>query len=118
MVKQVIVIRKDLKMRRGKEIAQGAHVAKKFLIERPTQRTVAEHHWFNDCNMKTVCCYVNSEAELKGVFDNAVKSNIQVYPQIDAGKTEFNGEPTLTCIALGPEYEDIIDKVTGNLKLY
>jgi len=32
--KQVIVIRKDLKMRRGKEIAQGAHASIAFLTAR------------------------------------------------------------------------------------
>jgi len=32
--KQVIVIRRDLKMRRGKEIAQGAHASTAWLAER------------------------------------------------------------------------------------
>ena len=32
--KQVIVIRKDLKMRRGKEIAQGCHAAMAFITRR------------------------------------------------------------------------------------
>ena len=31
--KQVIAIRKDLKMRRGKEIAQGSHASMAFLTE-------------------------------------------------------------------------------------
>ena len=31
--KQVIVIRRDLRMRRGKEIAQGAHAATAWLAE-------------------------------------------------------------------------------------
>ncbi|MGZ3423232.1 MAG: peptidyl-tRNA hydrolase, partial [Polyangiales bacterium] len=34
MVKQVIVVRRDLKMRRGKEIAQGSHASMAFLTER------------------------------------------------------------------------------------
>ena len=33
MIKQVIVIRRDLKMRRGKEIAQGAHASVSFLVK-------------------------------------------------------------------------------------
>jgi PTH2 family peptidyl-tRNA hydrolase len=36
-IKQVIVIRKDLKMRRGKEIAQGAHAAMAWLTNRLRQ---------------------------------------------------------------------------------
>ena len=31
-MKQVIIIRKDLKMRRGKEIAQGSHASMAFLL--------------------------------------------------------------------------------------
>lgn len=118
MVKQVIVMRKDLKMRRGKEIAQGAHAAIKFLVERPKQRTVAEEHWFNECDQKTVCLYVNSEQELEDLYKRCCKSNVQVYIQTDTGKTEFNGVSTNTCIAIGPEYEELVDKITGSLKLY
>jgi peptidyl-tRNA hydrolase len=33
-MKQVIVMRKDLKMRRGKEIAQGAHASMAFLAKK------------------------------------------------------------------------------------
>jgi PTH2 family peptidyl-tRNA hydrolase len=36
---------------------------------------------------------------------------------IDSGKTEFGGVPTKTCLAIGPDYSEKIDKVTGNLKL-
>jgi PTH2 family peptidyl-tRNA hydrolase len=123
MVKQVIVMRKDLKMRRGKEIAQGAHASIKFLVDRPIERSVAEHHWFETCGQKTVCCYVNSEQELMDVFNKAKTAKVQVYLQTDAGKTEFKNDkgepvPTVTCLAIGPEYSELVDKITGDLKLY
>ena len=35
-IKQVILIRKDLTMRRGKEIAQGSHASMAFLVEQLT----------------------------------------------------------------------------------
>ena len=38
LTKQVIVIRRDLKMRRGKEIAQGAHASMLWLADRVIQR--------------------------------------------------------------------------------
>jgi PTH2 family peptidyl-tRNA hydrolase len=36
---------------------------------------------------------------------------------VDAGLTEFNGVPTKTCIAIGPNWSDEIDEITGHLKL-
>lgn len=122
MVKQVIVIRKDLRMRRGKEIAQGVHAAIKFLKSRPTERTVAEEHWFEN-NEKTICLQVNSEQELMSIHTQCKEAGLMVYLQLDAGKTEFKDEegnpvPTYTCLAIGPEYSSAIDPITQNLKLY
>jgi PTH2 family peptidyl-tRNA hydrolase len=36
----------------------------------------------------------------------------------DAGLTEFGGVPTYTAVAIGPDYDDRIDPVTGDLELY
>ena len=36
----------------------------------------------------------------------------------DAGHTEFDGVPTLTCCAIGPDDEAKIDPITGELSLY
>lgn len=122
MVKQVIVIRKDLRMRRGKEIAQGCHAAIKFLKSRPTERTVAEEHWFEN-GEKTICLQVNSEEELMSIHTQCKEVGLMVYLQLDAGKTEFKDEegnpvPTYTCLAIGPEYSSAIDPITQMLKLY
>ncbi len=122
MVKQVIVMRKDLRMRRGKEIAQGCHAALNFLIDRPTQRTVAEDHWFAH-NQKTVCVVVNSEQELMDIYEQCKSASIMCYLQQDAGKTEFkdddgNPVPTYTCLAIGPVYSEKVDPITGSMKLY
>ncbi len=122
MVKQIIVMRKDLRMRRGKEIAQGCHAAIKFLIDRPTQRTVAEDHWFAH-HQKTVCVVVNSEQELMDIYEQCKKASIMCYLQQDAGKTEFkddegNPVPTYTCLAIGPVYSEKVDPITGLMKLY
>ncbi len=35
----------------------------------------------------------------------------------DRGDTEFHGEPTVTCIAIGPGEDSDIDEITGHLKL-
>ena len=133
-VKQVIVIRRDLKMRRGKEIAQGSHASLAFLTtrlhtvqidesndKRPIYGTAniskAELQWIRDAFTK-VCCRVDSEAELDKVYEDAKAAGLEVHLIEDSGRTEFGGVPTKTCLAIGPDYCDKIDKVTGNLELY
>jgi len=119
-VKQVIVIRKDLKMRRGKEIAQGSHASISFLTRAAqTNRKLspAENYWVNS-NFKKVCLCVDSEDELLELHKTAQKIGLESHLVTDSGLTEFNGVPTNTCIAIGPDYAEIIDQVTGKLKLY
>lgn len=128
MVKQIIVIRKDLKMRRGKEIAQGSHASMKWIVDRiaeyqaykfsePPRFTEAEQEWLSGKFTK-VCLQVNSEAELLAICEIARDVNIQCSLITDAGATEFHGVPTNTCCALGPDHAEIIDPITSHLKLY
>lgn len=119
-IKQVIVMRKDLNMRRGKEIAQGAHasmafVSKKLLAVEPL--SVVEREWLEGLFTK-ICVRVNSEAELLAVAASARGIGVRAEVIIDSGKTEFAGVPTMTCLALGPDLSEKIDKVTGALPLY
>lgn len=60
---------------------------------------------------------VDSEAELDEIFQKAVDANLYVGMIVDAGLTEFNGVPTKTCLAIGPEWSEDIDKITSHLKL-
>jgi len=122
----VIVMRKDLNMRKGKMIAQGGHSVLKFLIdhneaERPDELLVklspAEIDWMFNGAFAKIAVGVDSEEELRELMFKAELADIEVNPIIDAGRTEFNGVPTLTCAAFGPDYVDVIDKVTGHLKL-
>lgn len=127
--KQVIVIRRDLKMRRGKEIAQGAHASMAWLRQRimphltpagradQVQISEAELAWL-ELSMRKVTVKVGSEAELLDVYDKALGAGLVVHMITDRGLTEFGGTPTRTCLAVGPDYDDLIDPVTGDLELY
>lgn len=119
--KQVIVIRKDLKMRRGKEIAQGAHAAMAFLTRRLGDGTgfptVAQSEWL-ESSFKKVTLQVDSERELMEIAAAARKAGVECHVITDSGATEFGGVPTKTCLALGPDYDECIDPITGHLKLY
>ena len=118
-VKQVIVVRKDLKMRRGKEIAQSCHASISFLTRKlqfSKKFTAAESEWINNGFTK-ICLYVNSEQELLDIHAKALAANLESHLITDSGLTEFNGVPTKTCLAIGPDLASEIDKITGNLKL-
>ena len=132
-MKQVIVIRKDLKMRRGKEIAQGAHASISFLSKRVReclrhetehglnlhflQLSDAEKAWIRG-SFKKICCIVRSEEELLELHEKALEAGLTSSLIQDSGKTEFHDEPTHTCLAIGPDEDEKINKITGHLVLY
>lgn len=123
-IKQVIVMRHDLKMRRGKQIAQGAHASMSFLTLRLQKYghtslancSSAERAWLTGAFAK-VCCRVDSEEELMEIHDKAVEAGLEVHLITDSGKTEFHGQPTRTCLAIGPDDAEKIDEITGHLQL-
>jgi len=129
LTKQVIVIRRDLKMRRGKEIAQGAHAAEAWLADRVLENmrpngsvarlalSPAEQAWLTT-SFRKVTVKVNSEEELMATYQKALEAGLVVHLITDRGLTEFGGIPTRTCLAVGPDYDDLIDPVTGDLELY
>jgi len=136
-VKQVIVVRKDLKMRRGKEIAQSCHASIAFLtrqIQGATPLKPEKHRsdgsnlfvvnisleaqaWI-DSNFAKICVRVNSEEELIDIYKKAQDLGLEVHLVEDSGLTEFGGVPTFTCLAIGPNRSEVIDEVTGELALY
>ena len=127
--KQVIVIRRDLRMRRGKEIAQGAHASMAWLRQRvmplltppgavdQVEFSPAERAWLEG-SLRKVTVKVGSEAELLAVYEKAIEAGLVAHLITDRGLTEFGGVPTRTCLGIGPDYDDLIDPVTGDLELY
>ena len=122
--KQVIVMRHDLKMRRGKQIAQGAHASMSFLCRRldDAGKIAIEDFdepaqaWLSGASAK-VCCRVDSEQELMKIFERAKDAGLETHLITDSGKTEFRGVPTRTCLAIGPDLATRIDAITGELRL-
>lgn len=127
--KQVIVIRRDLGMRRGKEIAQGAHASMAWLTERlgrldsfppgffVLHLTEPQRAWVTGSFTK-VTCKVSSLEELTELEVRARELGIAAHVITDAGRTEFGGVPTVTALAVGPDWSDLVDEVTGTLDLY
>ena len=118
-IKQCIVIRKDLKMRRGKEITQGSHASSAFMTKQGKTVTFnkTQLEWISSGQTK-ITLVVNSEKELLDIFNKAKAKGLEVHLITDAGKTEFSGVPTKTALAIGPDDSKKIDEITGNLSLY
>jgi PTH2 family peptidyl-tRNA hydrolase len=121
--KQVIVMRKDLNMRKGKMVAQGSHasVGAVLLIQEKGVEYDAEvrraaKEWLTG-QFSKICVSVDSEQELMDVYGKAEGAGLPVKLITDSGRTEFHGVPTRTCLAIGPAWGEDIDKITGELKL-
>jgi PTH2 family peptidyl-tRNA hydrolase len=112
MIKQVLVLRKDLNMRKGKMIAQGAHASVNSMFE-------SKPDWLNEweeTGSTKIVVSVDSLEELLNVNLQAKASLLPTALICDAGRTEFDG-PTYTAVGIGPAPAEMIDKITGQLKL-
>lgn len=183
MIKQVIVVRTDLNMRKGKMCAQVAHASMKVLLDMmSTERKevpvfpidINTHEitgkpipheviiksimfdpnspwdeWLNGLFTKIVVG-VNSLEQLRELQLHAAMNEIPHAIIEDAGQTEFKetcphcygkrefgvvamderynvctfcndtgkiNKPTITCLAIGPDHSELIDQITGGLKL-
>jgi PTH2 family peptidyl-tRNA hydrolase len=132
--KQVIVMRKDLNMRKGKMVAQGAHAAiwallnagrkevsetgdfVTYTIQVHTKSSLPLDRWLLG-NYKKICVSVNGVDALQDIFLKATAHGLPCHIQWDDGETEFKGVPTITCCAIGPSPSDVIDTITGHLPL-
>lgn len=131
--KMVIVIRKDLNMRRGKQIAQGCHASMAFLTKHISISqtidgegnpcyfaAIAFHenvkHWLEN-SFRKICVYVNSEQELKDIHQKALDDGLMSHMIEDNGATEFHGVKTLTCCAIGPARDEEFNGITDHLPL-
>jgi PTH2 family peptidyl-tRNA hydrolase len=133
--KMVVCMRRDLKMRRGKEIAQGGHSVMAFITRNLhpepdlTRKVMDGKEYFSiglsqdevawmENSYKKVTCQVKSEAELLEVVEKAKAAGLTVHMVTDSGKTEFGGVATNTCCALGPHSDEKFEGVTSDLELY
>lgn len=111
-MKQVIVLRKDLNMRKGKMVAQGSHACLYAYLKTPKE---IRDTWFGQRQTK-ICVSVDSEAELFEIFKAAEAAGLPAVLIQDAGLTEFK-EPTYTAVGIGPCDDEEVNKITGKLKL-
>ena len=112
MYKQVVVIRTDLKMGKGKIAAQVAHAS---LAAYKKAGLIAKRRW-DAAGSKKIVVKVGSLKELIDVYNKAKDHDLKPVMISDAGKTQISSG-TKTCVGIGPDKDEKIDKITKNLKL-
>lgn len=130
--KQVIIVRKDLPMRKGKLGAQVAHASLEVFLsvkrieirdrgwgsDRPDSVifpvSEAEQTWLRGMRKKIVVG-VDTEIELLEIHTKAEQAGLVCSLIQDAGLTEFK-QPEYTAVAIGPDLPEKIDIITGHLK--
>ncbi len=128
--KQVLVVRRDLNMPRGKIAAQASHGAVNALLRGPGAhrvRTAAGEElriplsepvrrWLGG-EYRKIGLAAHSEAELLELAHRARAAGVRCEEVWDNGLTMFEGRKTLTALALGPDEDGRLDALTGELKL-
>lgn len=143
MIKQVILFRKDLNMRKGKIAAQVAHASMKVFFDRAPKDHLAvltQHvspeasgdDFYVDYGRSAIAipltpdmrewvfgifakivCSVATEADLLLAYRLAQEADLPCALIQDLGATEFHGVPTYTTMAIGPARAELIDPITG-----
>ena len=110
--KQVILVRSDLKLPKGKMAAQCSHAAVEAAFN-SDKKIVAE--WRKQGSKKVVL-KIKDEKELLEFWNLAKGAGIKTALITDAGRTVI-APGTKTCLGIGPDSEEKIDSITGKLKM-
>ena len=113
--KQVIVIRNDLRMSRGKMAAQAGHAAVSAAEEARKKWPSWWKAWIAEGQCK-IAVRTESEQKLLELERKAKRSKLPTSLIFDRGLTELPPS-TMTCLGIGPAPSPQIDMITGELPL-
>lgn len=112
-MKQVILVRADLKLPKGKMAAQVAHASTEAVLKSHKD----DLSKWRKIGMKKVVLKVADDKELFKYKNLAQDIGLVTALITDAGRTVV--EPgTVTCLGIGPDKEEKIDQVTKDLKMF
>ncbi len=110
--KQVILVREDLKLTRGKMSAQASHASVGAVLKSHKD----DIKKWQDQGMKKVILRVKDLPLLMEYKRKAEDAGLICILITDAGHTHLEPK-TVTCLGIGPDKAEKIDKVTGDLPL-
>jgi peptidyl-tRNA hydrolase, PTH2 family len=111
-LKQVILVRADLKLPKGKLAAQVGHACIDAAFGSPKE---VVKKW-RDQGMKKIVLKVADEKELLEYERKCQDAGLVTSLIIDAGHTTVK-PGTITCVGIGPGPTEKIDRITGRLKM-
>jgi peptidyl-tRNA hydrolase, PTH2 family len=111
-MKQVILIRQDLKLPKGKACAQVAHASVDAVLKSENSTIKA---WREE-GMAKIVLKVKDEKQLIQLFQTAKDEGLAASLITDAGRTVI-APGTKTCVGIGPDDEEKIDTLIGDLPL-
>jgi len=112
MFKQVILVRADLKLPKGKTAAQAAHAA----VEAAHRAEKDVYNSWRKEGMAKIAVKVDNEKQLYAIIQQAKDAGLATAIITDAGKTTV-APGTVTCGAIGPAEDTKVDQITHELKL-
>ena len=121
-IKQMLVIRGDRvkKMKSGKLAVQLSHASNAFMALKwlsGLEPSEDERKWLSDDLSVKIVLEVSNEAELQMLHTRTKMAGLESHLITDAGLTVFP-EPTVTCLAIGPDLATKINPFTEHLKLF
>jgi PTH2 family peptidyl-tRNA hydrolase len=114
-VKLILIINNGLKMGKGKIAAQAGHASVQATLKAGEKNPLALQAWLSS-GQKKVCLKGDDADHLLALEKQAKEAGLLTSKIHDAGHTQIPSG-SLTVLAIGPCQDDLVEKLTGNLKL-
>lgn len=121
-VRMTLVVRQDLKMGKGKAAAQCSHATLALYKKITNSESDAYNpemvkRWEYGNGQAKITLQVPNQEEMDILFAQAISLGVNAYIVHDAGRTQI-AAGSATVLGLGPAPKQVLDQITGNLKLY
>ncbi len=113
--KLVCVVNQSLKMGKGKVAAQVGHAAVGAFLDAGSSHPGHVEAWLAS-GQKKICVKAPDESLFEELVQSAQRLGVPVHLVKDAGHTQIPAG-SQTVLALGPYNDDVLDTITGDLKL-
>jgi len=114
-VKLVLIINNGLKMGKGKIAAQAGHASVQATLKAGEKAPLILQAWLSS-GQKKVCLKGDDADQLLDFEKQAKEAGLLTSKIHDAGHTQIPSG-SLTVLAIGPCQDELVEKITGTLKL-